>query len=136
MKKILSLLLALTMVFSLCACGGTSNQTSSTSNNDVSSSEKDIKDAYIGVWENIGDTSSDDRYVHQFKVYKGGSGERIILDEDVSEPIVLPFTWEITDDVFNMILTDFGETNKMGFVMENDILTSVNGEYEFKKVGN
>ena len=56
------------------------------------------------------------------------------FDKNNSEPIILPFSWEINDDVFNMIVSDFGETNKMGFVIEDGILTSVNGEDKFEKV--
>ena len=134
MKKILSLLLALAMCISLVACGNNDNQVEPTSN-DTNISEKSEKDKYIGVWEYVGEISSDsDRYPHQMKVYKGGSGERVIVDKNNSEPIILPFSWEINDDVFNMIVSDFGETNKMGFVIEDGILTSVNGEYKFEKV--
>ena len=136
MKKFLSLLLALVMCISLVACGDNSNQSEPTSN-DATVSEKSEKDKYLGVWEYIGEIPSDsDRYVQQLKIYKGGTGERVVIDKTLSEPIVLAFSWEINDDVFNMIMSEFGDTSKMGFVMENDILTSVNGEYEFKKVGN
>ena len=118
MKKLLCLLLVMAMCVSLVACGGNSKQN------------------YIGVWENANPKPSDlGLYIHQLKVYKGGTGQRVVIDINRnSEPIVSSFSWEIKDDVFNMIVSDFGDESKFGYTLEDGKLISMYDETEFKKI--
>jgi outer membrane biogenesis lipoprotein LolB len=82
MKKALSILLALVLCLSLCACGGSTAETPTEKTMDKNDSAN-----YIGVWE------TKDRRI---TINKGGVGR---YEQPNSDYGYFDFTWEIKDEV-------------------------------------
>lgn len=137
MKKALSLLLALVMCLSLCACGGTTNGTEPTITESAKTdptitepAEKELKDLVIGTW--VREYEYNGKYfVTTINVYKGGTGtfRTVETDADYETPVEkeqegatpTKTTWEINDDVLNITTAPdlFGSTI-MGFIYQNE----------------
>ena len=120
MKKLLALLLAIVLCFTLCACGGTQK----------------MKNAVIGTWIREYEFNGTN-YTTTIQIFKGGTGtfdtkedgKRDYLAETlggVSVPDSI--TWEIVDNVLNIYIEDSG-TN-IGFIYtdeKDETLQSVDG---------
>ena len=130
MKKVLSLILALVMCLSLCACGGTSNGTEPTITEPTITepTEKELKDLVVGTW--IREYTFDGKsFVTTINIYKGGTGtfqtedDYSITDYIGGEEVPDSTTWEIVDDVLNIEIAGdglFTDNTIMGFVYSNE----------------
>ena len=147
MKKVLSLILALVICLSLCACGGTTNSTEPSTTEPAITEpsatepiEKELKELVIGTWVREYEYN-DTYYVTTINIYKGGTGTfGTVETEDDYKTLVTndPFqttpsktTWETQDDILNISIDDgFFGTTVMGFTYQNEdqeTLQSVDG---------
>jgi hypothetical protein len=109
MKKALSLILALVLCLSLCACGG-------------NEPKKALKDTVLGTW------SGSDEYGHSIvmTLYPGGTTDYKMDDDNWAA------TWEITDDIINILRNSL----KTGYAYheDTDTLVSVDGKTIFERI--
>ena len=93
MKKTVSLILALMMCLSLCACGGNGD-----TNTPAESQPAELKDSVLGTWERKFTTSEGQNVKQIIEIYKGGTGKFLIYSDGESS---YQASWEIKDDVLN-----------------------------------
>lgn len=116
-KKLLALLLALVMLFALCACSGDKKEEEKETKS--SSAKKDKKDTLVGEWvmEEEGVTLT---------LKNGGTGSM------GADGMTLDLEWESTKTELTLVLTAFGETEEQTFEYELDgdelILVDESGE--------
>lgn len=114
MKKLISFMLVLAMVFSMVACGKSNEEAPIKQDIDKSSSE-----SYIGVWK----SKPSGKMIFYFE--KGGIG---YYEFTTDEGVKYPFTYEIKDDVAVMVVS--GNANyTVTFELndEGDMLTHLGG---------
>lgn len=116
MKKIVALILALTMCLSLCACGGTAK----------------TEDAIIGTWEynfKLKETGAagkkGDDYQQKLELYSGGTGKleynNLTSGEDHGNPSL---TWEVEENIVNITFqSGFGGVVGLTYDATNDTLS-------------
>ena len=111
MKKALSLILALVMCLSLCACGSGNEENDATTNDGLNKNETAN---YIGVWKSA----------HmQFTIEKGGVG-RYELPGNTNGIGYYDFTWEVKDEI--LVITIKGQVAEYKATFElNDAGTSL-----------
>lgn len=120
MKKIFSLLLVLTMILSLCACGVDNMQTESTQTESTQTEstqtestqiDKNIKDAYIGVWETK---------QLRLMITKGGVGKwGFLVDNKDFDATSFPINWEIKDEVLAVTFSIAGFDYNAAFELDD-----------------
>lgn len=133
MKKALSLILALVLCLSLCACGTTNGDNT-----------LDVKDAVIGTWkcyyeltkDSPPDNKAGDTYSQTIELYKGGTGKIYWYNETRNhEGNDYSLTWEIEDGVVNITYGIFGFNSYEGleYDFETDTLTMIDGSKVFDR---
>lgn len=100
MKKAVSLILALMLLLSLCACGGSSTGSDGTL-------DKSDTANYLGTWET-------EHY--RLTISKGGVGRYENLDSTESYDL----NWEVTDDVLVTQISFFGMEFKAVMELSED----------------
>lgn len=118
MKKIITLLLCVTMIASLVACGTKTEERTEEKAIDVT-----------GNW--IGNPPSSLGYI--ICLYEGGSGKGYETKEQFDEKgSYYALTYEIKDNVININNTGFPDgMGIIGFKLEDDKLISVDGEITY-----
>ncbi len=118
MKKLFSLLLVVSMILSLCACGGDNKQTESTPSN-TNTLDKSTKDAYIGTWE-----------TEQLRlmITKGGIGKwGFLVDDGEFDAASMPINWEVKDEIMVVTMSVAGFEYNAAFELNDsaDILNEI-----------
>lgn len=116
MKKAISLILAIIMCLSLCACGG---------GNDTPETEEQV----VGTWEwkTLGEQGPINGVTHM-ELYEGGTGKG--TNSSMSESSYYPITWEIKGDVINITASD---TPTIGVKLEDGKLVAVDGTVTYTR---
>lgn len=109
MKQIISLLLALIMCLSLCACAGEETEPT-----------LEMKDYVLGTWERNFTSSEGDDVRQVMEVYKGGTGKFFIytVEKGLEKNGSFQAGWEIRDDVLNFTYGGSIEVT-LGLVLNN-----------------
>lgn len=125
MKKAISLLLAVIICFSLCACGA---------NNDSNKSPfgKNDSEAYIGTW--VYDTQKGNIITYHFN--KGGIG---YWEQSTKSGAKWEFTWEVKDGVVVTTRNAVGTTFLDSFELNDELnalylISDGNNEGPYKKM--
>lgn len=100
MKQIVSLILALALCLSLCACGG-GNDAPQATDTPAETPPLELKDYVLGTWERNFTTSDGQEIKQVIEVYKGGTGKFYIFTDKDYESGYFQSSWEIQDDVLN-----------------------------------
>lgn len=113
-KKLLALLLALVMLFALCACGGDKTGDEKDTKTSSSSAKKEKKDALAGKW-----VDEEEGVILTLK--DGGTGS-VGMDG-----VTIDLEWEATKSELTWTMTFMGETEEQTFEYEldGDVLTLI-----------
>lgn len=128
MKKLLAFILIIAMCFAISAC-----------QSEVTG--ESLEDAVIGTWaRDPYETDSYDAVYEYYEIYRGGTGQHIIIQEKYGEKekSTLALTWEVKDNVVNIdfeYLYFSADKTIVGFTYdeETNTLTSMNKEIVVKK---
>ena len=105
MKKVLSILLALVLCLSLCACGG-GNDTPATEAPTEKTMDKNDTSNYVGEWEN---------QFYRLTINKGGVGRYANYDKEQYD-----LNWEVKDEVLITQISFFGMEHKAVLELNED----------------
>ena len=129
MKKILSLIMALIMCLSLCACGDkkATDATEAATISDVLA-EEDV----VGTWQWItpGEQGPANGVTH-LELYEGGTGKG--TNSSMTGGSYYPVTWEIRDGVINISASN---TPTVGMKFEDGKLIAVDRSFTYTRVEN
>ena len=105
MKKTISLLLALVLCLSLCACGG-GNDAPATEAPTEKTMDKNDTSNYVGEWENE---------FYRLTITKGGVGRYSNYDKEQYD-----LNWEVKDEVLITQISFFGMEHKAVLELNED----------------
>ena len=105
MKKAISLLLALVLCLSLCACGG-GNDAPATEAPTEKTMDKNDTSNYVGEWENE---------FYRLTITKGGVGRYSNYDKEQYD-----LNWEVKDEVLITQISFFGMEHKAVLELNED----------------
>ena len=105
MKKAISLLLALVLCLSLCACGG-GNDAPATEAPTEKTMDKNDTSNYVGEWEN---------QFYRLTITKGGVGRYANYDKEQYD-----LNWEVKDEVLITQISFFGMEHKAVLELNED----------------
>ena len=105
MKKALSLILALVLCLSLCACGG-GNDAPTTEAPTEKTMDKNDTSNYVGEWEN---------QFYRLTITKGGVGRYANYDKEQYD-----LNWEVKDEVLITQISFFGIEHKAVLELNED----------------
>ena len=105
MKKALSILLALVLCLSLCACGG-GNDAPATEAPTEKTMDKNDTSNYVGEWEN---------QFYRLTITKGGVGRYANYDKEQYD-----LNWEVKDEVLITQISFFGIEHKAVLELNED----------------
>lgn len=118
MKKVISLVLALLMCLSLCACGG--NNAPEATETPTETQTIELKDCVVGTWERNFTTSDGEEVKQVIEAYKGGTGKFFIytVENGLEKNGSFQASWEIRDDVLNFTCGSSSVT--LGLILDTD----------------
>lgn len=108
-KRLLTCVMVITLIFSLCACGGGNAATNEKAENSV---DKNSASTYVGDWYQ---SVKSNRITYHF--IKGGSG---YYEQSTNEGARWDFTWEVSDEVLTTTRTFQGTTIVESFELTED----------------